>query len=126
MHQHGFLLWGVFAACGLFAIVYKAVMSSGSELTPFATTRSYFAQHSITITMRFLIAQFGYFLIIGNPALIGDIFLGAEMFSTVKAAPVVLAGLLGLASDKVADILIVIGQWVYRKVTKVFANGNGA
>lgn len=119
--KHQLLLWLVFTACGLFAIVYKAVMSAGSELTPFRTTFAYVEAKPITTLMRFLISQFGYLFIIGNPAVLGDL-LGGDMIGKVTFAPFFLAGMLGLASDKVADVFIVAGQWLYKKLNKMFGN----
>lgn len=119
MHSATLQLWIVFTAMGLFAIVYKAVMSSGSELTPWRTTAAYLREKSITTLMRFFIAQFGYFFIISNPAMLGDL-LGVNMIGKVTLAPFFVAGMLGLASDKVADMFIVAGTWIYKKVESIF------
>lgn len=121
--MNGYLLWAVFTTCGMFAIVYKAVMSAGSELTPWHTTISYLELKPITTAMRFLIGQFGYLFIIGNPAVLGHL-LGTDAVGEVTFPSLFISGMLGLASDKVADVFIVAGTFLYKKLNKLFGNGS--
>lgn len=128
MHHHSHVvLWAVFALTGLFAIFYKAVMSSKSDVTNFHTVAAYFTFKVIVETiMRFLIAQIGYFFIIDNPHLVGDLFTGVEGATNLTVAPHVLAAALGLASDKVADVIITIGKWLYNRIEKMFGGNDKA
>lgn len=120
MHHHSLALWAVFTLAGIFAIIYKAAMSAGSELTPFHTAIGYVRAKPLTTLLRFLVAQLIYFVLIDNPALVGDLFAGAEFASKVKVAPFVLALALGLASDKLSDIGITAVTWAYNRAMGLF------
>jgi hypothetical protein len=115
-----YLVWMAFTLLAVFAVIYKAAMAAGSELHPFSTVRGYFSAKPLTTIMRFILAQIFYFAVVQNPALLGSFFVGSAL-DGVKASPLILAGLLGLSSDKGADIIIVVGTWLYNKVTKAFS-----
>jgi hypothetical protein len=114
--------WLTFALAGFFAIMYKAVMSAGSELTPWRTTKGYLKQKPVSTAMRFLLAQLAYFWVLANPSVMGNVFDGVAVFSKVSFSPYILAGVFGLASDKVADVVMTIGSWIAKKFSSIFGS----
>lgn len=121
-----FLAWLVFTAAAFLILIYMAAMAAGSELTPWKTAREYVRARPITLTVRFVLVQFLFFGIWDQPALVGDLFGKAAGVGPIPLPTRWwLAGLLGLASDKLADLAMSAGGWLYRRSKSLFANGNG-
>jgi hypothetical protein len=115
------IAWLAFTVASLLAIVYKAVMSAGSELTPFSTAWGYFRHQPVTVVTRFLLAQVLYFAIWDNPALVGDLFGKVTGFGlVVMPTRWYLALALGLASDKLADLVMIAAAFAYARFLAVF------
>jgi hypothetical protein len=121
--KHTIIIWTAFTIAAIFAVVYKAVMSAGSELHAFSTTLGYFRARPITVILHFLLGQIGFAIILSNPSWVGNAFTGSVL-DGVKVGPIVLALLVGLSSDKVADVLITIGTFLYKKITAAFGGNS--
>ena len=119
IYEH-IVLWAVFVLSSAFSMMYRAVLSAGSEHTPWKTTKEYFLQKPISNVMQFLVAQLGYFVLIYNPWLVNNIFDGIALFTKVTFMPYILSSALGLASERVADVVTTVGQFVYNKFNSVF------
>jgi hypothetical protein len=114
--KHTIIIWTAYTIAALFAIVYKAVMASGSELHAFSTTLGYFKAKPITTVNRFALGQIGFAVITSNPSWVGNALTGSAL-DGVKVGPIVLALLVGLSSDKVADIILTAGEFIFKKIT---------
>lgn len=121
-HWHAFVIWLVFTLAGIFAIVYKAAMTAGSEQHPFTTFIGYFDAKPLTVSFRFILGQLAYFVIVKNPHALGGFFFSGSVFEQITVGPVVLAIACGLASDKLSDVVMVICTWAFNKITGYFSS----
>lgn len=120
-----FWAWFAFTICALFIIVVKAVMSRGDEHHWWAALCQYWYDKPITIIFRFGLAQIFFFAVWDNPALVGDLLQTAKVGTWNVPGRWWLGAVLGFASDKLADLLMIAGSWAYRRAEKLFSNGNG-
>lgn len=129
--MHLWLILLVYTGAHVMEIVYVATQSAGNELTPWSTTWQYFRVHQVSIVRRVAIVQLMFWALWSNPAVAGSLFSVAgvpgEMAPGLqgRAMPYLLAGVFGLASNKIADVGEQACAWVYRRFAKLFANGNG-
>jgi hypothetical protein len=117
------LYWLVFALACLFVFALKAVLATGSEDHWLDKVKAYFRLKPLTSIFRFCLAQVAYIYLFPNPELMGKFLKGTLIVEKLDVGPFGWAFTLGLAGDKLADVVIVVASWAGRKIASIF-NGN--
>lgn len=129
---HAWALLLVYIATLVFAFFWKSTWAVGTEERFWVTGISYFQQKPLSSFARYLLMPLAMWLILWDNAVswLTKAFAASGVEATIGTwALAGVAILLGLASDKISDVLLMLGKslgnFLQRKITALLGNGNG-